>query len=188
MGHFKDKVAIVTGGAVGIGRAICEELGRRGAHVVIADINFQEAQQVASLINTVDERAKPALLDVSKAEQQKNLIEETAAEYGRLDYVFNNAGVSIVGDVQASGLGLGIRLVKNPENKEKFTPDEVARVAEIIFGYTVEHGVVLYPEEVQWEFFIFMFPALTITEKELKFGLDTAAGAIEQVQNEFRLG
>jgi adenosylmethionine-8-amino-7-oxononanoate aminotransferase len=95
---------------------------------------------------------------------------------------------SIVGDVQATGLGLGIRLVKNPENKEKFTPDEVARVAEIVFGYTVEHGVVLYPEEVQWEFFIFMFPALTIAEEDLKFGLDTAAGAIRQVQNEFRLG
>ena len=96
--------------------------------------------------------------------------------------------LSIVGDVQASGLGLGIRLVKDRETKEKFTPDEVTRVEEIIFGYAVEHGVVLYPEEVQGDSFIFMFPALTITEKDLKFGLDTAAGAIEQIQKEFGLG
>ena len=50
MDGFKDKVAIITGGASGIGRALCEELGRRGTSVVVADVNSEGAEQVAAAI------------------------------------------------------------------------------------------------------------------------------------------
>lgn len=95
---FKDKVAIVTGGGSGIGRALCEELGRLGAVVVVADINAEGAQQVASGITSNSGRARMACLDVTQAEDVEKLIQEVASEHGRLDYMFNNAGIGIMGE------------------------------------------------------------------------------------------
>jgi NAD(P)-dependent dehydrogenase (short-subunit alcohol dehydrogenase family) len=100
MNSFQDKVAIVTGGASGIGRALCEELGRRGAVVVAADVHAKEAAGVAAAISAAGGRACPAALDVSRAEDVRSLVHQTAAEHGRLDYMFNNAGVALVGEVR----------------------------------------------------------------------------------------
>jgi len=101
MNHFENKVAVVTGGASGIGRAICEELGQReAAMVIVADINAEGAGQVASAINTAGGRARAAHLDVSRAEDVQKLVEETASEHGRIDFMFNNAGIAICGEVR----------------------------------------------------------------------------------------
>jgi NAD(P)-dependent dehydrogenase (short-subunit alcohol dehydrogenase family) len=99
MDHFQDKVAIVTGGASGIGRALCQELGQRGAVVIVADINSEGAEQVASAI-AAEGRARAVHLDVSQEEAVQKLIDETASEHGRLDYIFNNAGIAISGEVR----------------------------------------------------------------------------------------
>lgn len=104
MAYFKGKVAIVTGGASGIGRALCEELGARGATVIVADINAEGAQQVASAIATADGRARSVHLDVSQAEKVQKLVDETVSEDGRLDYMFNNAGIAIGGEVRDMNL------------------------------------------------------------------------------------
>ena len=105
MDHFENKVAIVTGGASGIGRALCEELGHRGAAmVVVADINAEGAQQVASAITTAGGQARAAHLDVSRADDVQKLINETASEHGRLDFMFNNAGIALGGEVRDTGL------------------------------------------------------------------------------------
>lgn len=97
---FRAKVAIVTGGASGIGRALCLELGHRGTVVVVADINIQDAQQVASTITSAGGQAQAALLDVTQARDVQVLVEQIASEYGRLDYMFNNAGIAIGGEVR----------------------------------------------------------------------------------------
>jgi NAD(P)-dependent dehydrogenase (short-subunit alcohol dehydrogenase family) len=104
MDAFKDKVAIVTGGASGIGRALCEQLGKRGAVVTVADLNKEGVAEVASGINRTDGRAKAVHLDVAEAEQIQKLIDETVSEHRRLDYMFNNAGISIGGEVRDMNL------------------------------------------------------------------------------------
>ena len=100
MSPFQDAIALVTGGASGIGRAVCEELGRRGAVVMVTDVNEAGARDVAAGISASGGRASAARLDVRDAEAVRRLYEETAAAHGRLDYVFNNAGFAIVGEVQ----------------------------------------------------------------------------------------
>ena len=95
---LNEKVAIVTGGGSGIGEGLCRELARRGARVVVADINSAEAGRVAASITGIGGQAAASTVDVSRAEEVTRLVEETAAAYGRLDYMFNNAGFAIGGD------------------------------------------------------------------------------------------
>ena len=65
---FEDKIAIVTGGASGIGRALCQELARKRAKVIVADVNDDGAQQVAADINAAGGQAEVIQLDVANAE------------------------------------------------------------------------------------------------------------------------
>lgn len=99
MNRFEGKVAIVTGGAAGIGRAICEELGRRQAKmVVVADLNEEGAREVASGIMASGGKARGAYLDVTQAIKVQELVNETVSQHGQLDYMFNNAGVGVAGE------------------------------------------------------------------------------------------
>ncbi|MBU2490698.1 MAG: SDR family oxidoreductase [Proteobacteria bacterium] len=100
MNLFKDKVAIVTGAASGIGQALCEELGRRGALVIVTDINSEGAEKVASAIQAHGGRATAREVDVSKEEDVQNIVERTVSEHGRLDFMFNNAGIDIGGELR----------------------------------------------------------------------------------------
>ncbi|MEW6441078.1 MAG: SDR family oxidoreductase [bacterium] len=101
MDTFRDKVAIVTGGASGMGRAVCEGLGRRGARlVVVADVQAAGAGQVAAGIDRAGGKARAVGLDVSNEAELRKTIEQTFAEQGRLDYLFNNAGIGIAGEAR----------------------------------------------------------------------------------------
>ncbi len=96
MDKFKDTTAIVTGGGSGIGRALCRELGKRGAVVIAADVNLKGAKETAASIP----KAKAASLDVTKPEDVKKLIHDAANEHGKLDYIFNNAGIVVIGEAR----------------------------------------------------------------------------------------
>ena len=95
-----DKVAIVTGGGSGIGEAVSRELGRRGARVVVADLDEKEAERVARAVAEHGGRATARRVDVSREQEVRRLVEDTASVYGRLDYQFNNAGIAIGGDAR----------------------------------------------------------------------------------------
>lgn len=111
MDPFRDKVAIVTGGAAGIGQALCEELGRREALIVVADINVAGAEQVAARITATGGQASAAQVDVSRAGDVQQIVDDTVSGHGRLDYMFNNAGVSLGGEVRDMKLEHWRRLI-----------------------------------------------------------------------------
>lgn len=96
---YKNGVAIVTGGASGIGRAISEELVKRGCRVVIVDLQGDLAEEVASKLRLSDGKATAVKADVANYSAMEQLIRETVERFGRIDYIFNNAGIGIGGHV-----------------------------------------------------------------------------------------
>lgn len=98
MGAFRDKVVIVTGGASGIGRALCLELAARGARVVVADLNAAGALQVAAEIAAAGGTAEVRSVDVASWEAVDALVDGVVTAHGRIDYLFNNAGIGVAGE------------------------------------------------------------------------------------------
>jgi NAD(P)-dependent dehydrogenase (short-subunit alcohol dehydrogenase family) len=87
------KVALVTGAARGIGRAIAEVYAEHGARVAVADLLLDEAQSVAGGINAGGGRANALQLDVADPGSVQRAVDATVAEFGRLDILVNNAGI-----------------------------------------------------------------------------------------------
>lgn len=100
MGHFADKVAIVTGAASGIGEALGKALAQSGAKPVLADINVSRLNKVAESIIDAGHAAEAIPLDVSNYDDVKKLVTDTASKHGRLDFIFNNAGIAVGAEVR----------------------------------------------------------------------------------------
>jgi NAD(P)-dependent dehydrogenase (short-subunit alcohol dehydrogenase family) len=93
MQELTGKVAVVTGSAQGLGKAIVETLCEAGLTVVGADINEGENQQTAAAIQAKGGMMEATQLDLSDESQIESLISRIAAQYGRLDVIVNNAGI-----------------------------------------------------------------------------------------------
>jgi NAD(P)-dependent dehydrogenase (short-subunit alcohol dehydrogenase family) len=104
MNHYRNKIAIVTGGGSGIGKAICVYLAQHGAKVVIADLKHESAQQVEAQILTLGGQTRAVAVDVTRPQDVQSLIEDTVKAYGQIDYLFNNAGIGINGEFQDMSL------------------------------------------------------------------------------------
>jgi NAD(P)-dependent dehydrogenase (short-subunit alcohol dehydrogenase family) len=93
---FEDKVAIVTGGAGGIGRATVESFAREGAHVVVADLDGPGAQKVVDdLINSKMPKPLAVKCDVSDEASVTQCVDAAVSNFGKLDIVVNNAGLMV---------------------------------------------------------------------------------------------
>jgi NAD(P)-dependent dehydrogenase (short-subunit alcohol dehydrogenase family) len=101
---FDSATAIVTGGASGIGRALAVALAKRGCEVVLADLQIELAEEVVSEISVSGGKAKAVKIDVTDFPAMQHLVEETVKRTGRLDYIFNNAGIAIGGGVNHYGI------------------------------------------------------------------------------------
>ena len=93
MKEFDGKVALVTGGGSGIGRATALAFAREGAQVVIGNRNVQRGEEAVSMIHDAGGTASFKRTDVLVAAEIKALVEHTVTTYGRLDVAFNNAGI-----------------------------------------------------------------------------------------------
>jgi 3-oxoacyl-[acyl-carrier protein] reductase len=94
MSQLTDRVAVVTGSGQGIGRGIALELSKRGAAVVINDINMETAEKVVQEIIAAGGKAIAKQADVSTEDGANALIEAATAEYEKLDILVNNAGIT----------------------------------------------------------------------------------------------
>lgn len=92
--ELKGKIALITGGARGIGRAIAECLAKKGADLVVADISFESASDTARALGAEGVRTLPLKLDVSKSDEVSKAFEDILKEFGRVDIVVNNAGIT----------------------------------------------------------------------------------------------
>ncbi len=95
-GRLKDRVALVTGGASGIGRAAVVRFAQEGAKVMIADRNPVASQETLAEVRRITPDAEYVGVDVSKWDQVRGMVDETVSRFGRLDVLVNAAGVLVL--------------------------------------------------------------------------------------------
>jgi len=93
LNFYEGGVSLITGGASGIGLAFGKELAKKGCHVILADLQKEVAEKEAKLIEAEGGKASSAFLDVRDSEAFSKLILEVKETHGRIDTLFNNAGV-----------------------------------------------------------------------------------------------
>jgi NAD(P)-dependent dehydrogenase (short-subunit alcohol dehydrogenase family) len=90
---FRDRVAVVTGAGAGMGLATARAFAASGAAVALADRDEEALERATAKLTAEDHRALGVVCDVSDEEQVAGLVERTVADFGRLDFAFNNAGI-----------------------------------------------------------------------------------------------
>jgi NAD(P)-dependent dehydrogenase (short-subunit alcohol dehydrogenase family) len=93
MGKLDGKVAIVTGGGSGIGRATVEVFATEGARVLVADRDSGSAEETAGRVVSSAGEVRAITVDVARAEEVQGMVNEAVRSFGRLDVIFNNAGI-----------------------------------------------------------------------------------------------
>jgi NAD(P)-dependent dehydrogenase (short-subunit alcohol dehydrogenase family) len=125
--EFQGKVAVVTGAASGIGRALAEHAAREGMKVVLADIEDGALQQVSQALTASGTQVLAVKTDVSKAEEVQALAQKTLERFGAVHLLFNNAGVGAGATVWDSSLAdwqwvLGVNLWGVIHGVQSFVP------------------------------------------------------------------
>ncbi len=93
--EIRNKVAVVTGGGSGIGRATAERLAKEGASIVIADLDEKMGAETVRLIESGGGRALYVRADVTKEADARQMLEAAVSKFGRLDILHNNAGIAV---------------------------------------------------------------------------------------------
>jgi len=97
---YRDKIALITGGASGIGAALSKRLAEAQAEVWITDCDLEAAEHKARELREVGARVQASAMDVTDAISVAQTVNEIHQQHGRIDYLFNNAGVGAAGEVR----------------------------------------------------------------------------------------
>lgn len=104
MDAFRDRVAIVTGAGSGIGRAISVALGRRGARVIVTDLDLASAEATAEMVRRAGAETSAHRVDVVDPGDVSEIVDHTVRVHRRLDLLFNNAGIAVGGEARDTTL------------------------------------------------------------------------------------
>jgi NAD(P)-dependent dehydrogenase (short-subunit alcohol dehydrogenase family) len=132
MEPFQDRVAVVTGGASGLGRALCLALAREGAHVAIADLDEAGMAETAAQVRAAGRRAIAVPTDVSRRAEVQALADTTFAQLGGAHVLCNNAGVALWGGLEVAThqdweWAIGVNLWGVVHGVEVFLPRMIAQ-------------------------------------------------------------
>src|SRR5512139_185094 len=128
----RDRVAVITGGSRGMGRATALAMARRGASVVIADLNAERIADTVAELNSVGVRALGVRCDVGNPADIQHLRDKTIEQFGHVDILMNNAGVLPIGDIDKTPLSefdrtMRINFMAVVCGVQTFLPDLAAR-------------------------------------------------------------
>jgi NAD(P)-dependent dehydrogenase (short-subunit alcohol dehydrogenase family) len=112
MARLEDKVCLITGAGSGIGEATARLFGAEGAHVVVADIDDEAARRTAAAIRGAGGEAVEERVDVTDESQAQRVADAVVGRYGRIDVLFNNAGIPGVGSVEETTFDLFDRVMR----------------------------------------------------------------------------
>ena len=145
--EFKGKVAVITGGASGIGRSVALALARLGTDIVVADIDDVHLGEVRQEIESMGRRALAVHCDVSKDADIDNLAEKTFTNMGKVDILMNNAGVALRGLVEKISMKdwewiIGINLLGVIRGVHAFLPHMLERGSGYIINTSSANGLV----------------------------------------------
>jgi NAD(P)-dependent dehydrogenase (short-subunit alcohol dehydrogenase family) len=132
MESVRDKVAVVTGGASGIGRALCVAFAREGARVVVADLDAAGMADTVAAVSQVGSRAIAVKTDVSRLGDVQALADRAFGEFGAVHVLCNNAGVALWGGLESAThrdweWAMGVNLWGVIHGIEAFVPRMIAR-------------------------------------------------------------
>jgi NAD(P)-dependent dehydrogenase (short-subunit alcohol dehydrogenase family) len=151
-GAFAGKVAVITGGASGIGRALAEALARRGANLAIADTNDARLAETAAAVDAMGATVIAVHCDVTSDTDMARLHTETINRFGQVDLLCNNAGVAVVGPPEHAAIEdwqwiLDINLLGIVRGVRTFVPAMVERGS----GHVLNTGSVAGTWAYTWD-------------------------------------
>ncbi len=111
MSRYSGKIAFITGAGSGIGESLAMTLAKQGAKVIVTGKRDENINQVADNIKSAGGAAIAAKLDVTDFEGFQEIIKRTVSEEGSIDYLFNNAGITLLGEVRDMDIGHWKKLI-----------------------------------------------------------------------------
>lgn len=156
MKHFAGKVAVITGGASGIGRATALALAREGVHIAIADVNEERLATTAAELRSSGVKAIAIPCDVGRPEEIVELRRQTLDQLGRVDILMNNAGILPIGDFENTPMSewelvFRVNFLSVVSGVQTFLPDlaatgdaHIVNTASLAATFAYEPGTLAY--------------------------------------------
>jgi NAD(P)-dependent dehydrogenase (short-subunit alcohol dehydrogenase family) len=152
---LKDKVALITGAGSGIGRATAKIFAMEGARVVVADIDPEKGEETAKIIRNEGGQGVFIKVDVTKWSDCERMVATATETYGKLDILFNNAGINPLGTVVDTSEELWDKIIdinlKGVFLSSKYAIPVLAKQGGVIINNASVNGLVALPDEAAYD-------------------------------------